>query len=169
AAVLAAARALPLPAAERHYHTAAAADPLDPVPLAEMVERYLQEPRPEAIDDMLAALNGAIQRDPRRIGLFRMRMRLYDLRYQLTGAKRDLHDAVESARHAAALYPASPDEHLGLAAMLARAAAATGSIEWQKEARAEYARALALDAARPGTDEVRKWSSRRRAEVQAAM
>lgn len=163
------ARMLPLAHAEPHYRAAAEVDPLDPVPLSEMAERLAREPTPERLDVMSAALKQAIERDPLQIALYRLRARLYLLIHETSNAESDLREAIASVRQALRLYPHSPDEHLGLAAVLAHAATATGSQEWAKEAREEYARALELDAARPGTDEVRKWGPRKRAEIEAAM
>lgn len=159
----------------KSYLAAASADPLDPTPLVELTERQLRgrDDAPHAegldLDVALARLDKAVERDPRQISLYRMRAGLCILRYGVSNSERDLRDAITAARHALQLYPSSPDEHLGLARVLAHAAVATGSREWADQAREEYAKALALDAARPGTDEVRKWSPRRRADVEAAI
>jgi len=168
-AALAQARSLPPAAAGPFYEAAAAADPLDPVPLSEQVERFTRNPEPGRLDAVLAALDGAIARDPQQVSLHRWRSQLYDLRFSAGGADSDLQAAIASARHVIELYPQSPDEHLNLATILAHAAVAKGSAHWAREARDEYAKALALDVARPGTDEVRKWLPSRRAAIEAAM
>ncbi|MEP0844726.1 MAG: hypothetical protein HRF43_18665 [Phycisphaerae bacterium] len=171
-AALAEAREQAMPEAGDRYLEAAALDPLDPTPLLELAERFLDPasspPRPEHVSVVLARVHEAIDRDPRQIGSYRLLGRLYELRYRLSGSESDVWAALGALRRAVEMYPQSPDEHLNLAGLLARSAAATNSPEWAQEARDEYATALALDAARPGLDEVRKWSPARRAEIEKA-
>jgi tetratricopeptide (TPR) repeat protein len=134
-----------------------------------MAERFAREPTPERVDAAIEALDEAIRRDPRQAGLYRWLAQFYSLRYGTSGAESDLRAAITAARQAIELYPQSPDEYLNLAGILAHGAAASGSAEWAAESRAEYQKALDLDAARPGTDEVRRWSAKRRGEIEAAM
>jgi hypothetical protein len=63
------------------------------------------------------------------------------------------------------MYDTSPDHHLALAELLARANADMDSPHLRAEAIAHYREALRLNDARPGTDEVRRWSAQRTAEI----
>lgn len=165
---LAVARSSPGPAVDSFLH-AADADPLDPTPLAEVAHRLESSRRADVLDDAISLVEGALQRDPAAMSLHRLRARLFESRYAHSRRPSDIEEAVRSARQVVALYPDSPDDRVDLAALLARAGKATRSEEWLKEARDHYVRALELDAARPGFDEVRRWPPRRRAEVEAAM
>jgi tetratricopeptide (TPR) repeat protein len=107
------------------------------------------------------AVNEAIQRDPDRLLLYQDRAGVLDARYLLAGSAADLLGAVGAARRCVEMYPASPDQHLELAELLARAGDDLGSPQLLSEAIDHYRRALELNDARPGTDEARRWSHRR--------
>ncbi|GMU20958.1 MAG: hypothetical protein AMXMBFR13_10540 [Phycisphaerae bacterium] len=156
-------------AADILYNYAALWDSRDPTPLIEIAGLRAMRQTLKDSDLAIAALNEAIARDPLEYSLYQRRAQLYELRYAISRLKSDYWAAISSARQAASLYPHSPDEHLFLAQVLARAAAATGSTEWFAEARVAYETALQIDAARPGTDEVRKWSPERRNRIRQEM
>jgi len=152
-------------AAVECYRQAAAADPLDPAPLAELVEVHVQQMLGESLDAALLALGEAVKRDPEQIGYYRMRARLHERRYDFTGSMADLYAALGAARRVVAMYPNSPDDHLALGALLLRLAIRPEAEDLLPEAVAAYEQALWLDAARaPG--ETRRWSPEMREEIQ---
>jgi hypothetical protein len=112
----------------------------------------------------LAAVNKAILRDPERVALYRQRAGLLEACYRHSGSAVDLAAALGAARRVVQMYSDSPDDHVWLADMLARADAALGTGEFAAEAVAHYREALALDATR-AQGEVRRWSEARRGEV----
>ncbi len=152
-------------AAERHYLTAAAADSIDPAPLVKLAQHRAQWDDLDSLTMALGAVDGAIRRDPARIRLHRMRSQLLLKRFDISGAEADLREAIAAAETVLELYPNSPQHHVALAELLARAASAFDSTECATRARQHYLRALDLDSARP-VSEVRRWSAARRQWVQ---
>lgn len=155
-------------AAIEYYRQAAAADPLDPAPLAELAEVHVQvhaqTGRPESLDAALLALGEAVRRDPEQIGYYRTRARLHERRYDSSGSMADLYAALGAARRVVAMYPNSPDDHLALGALLVRTAIRPDAEDLLPEAIAAYEQALWLDAARaPG--EIRRWPPDMREEI----
>lgn len=143
------------------YESATQADPFDPTPPAE-----LAMVRAHPGGDLASALHWlkvAVDRDPQQIGLYRTRAGLLEMSFRQSGAVTDLIGAIGAARQVVALYPESPDDHLFLADLLARnaAAAGQGAIE---EAIFHMRRALMLDAAR-SEREIRRWSESRRRTI----
>lgn len=112
-------------------------------------------------------LNEAIRRDPVQISLYRARASLLEASFRETDSMTDLIGAVGAARQVVRMYPASPDDHVFLADMLARNAAAAGHASVE-EAIVHYGLALELDAARPET-EIRRWPAGRREAVEARL
>ncbi len=149
--------------AERSLRAAMAADPFDPTPPAELAGLYAQygQPRP-AVDSIGIALD----RDPTDADLHKLSAMAHELSHRAAHDPDELHAAIRSARMALSLYPASPDGHLALADLLARSAQALGATQLAAEAAQAYQRALDLDAARPGADEVRRWSPERRHDIE---
>ncbi|MHC4799113.1 MAG: O-antigen ligase family protein, partial [Planctomycetota bacterium] len=162
-----------------HYQKAAEADPIDPTPLAELAGWRLQQvqilhlngtsmDRNTAVDYLTLALSdvsSAIDRDCSQISLYRLQSWLFKTRFDLTQSKEDLLSAIDSARQVLNLYPVSPNGHLFLADMLAYGASKLASAELTSQARLHYQQALDQDAARPGTDEVRRWYAAKRERV----
>jgi len=155
-----------------NYRAAAEADPLDPTPLVELAALQvelagLQEGarRTGALNRAVRALGGAILRDPHQIALYQRRAALLELRYQMTGATMDLLAAIGAARQCVQMYPASPDRLLDLADLLARTAPELEAPALAGEAIEHYRQAIALNDARPGTDEVRRWPPHYRQQV----
>jgi len=147
------------------FECASAADPLDPTPEVERAMCYAARGDTASLGRALEALHEAILRDPKFLVLHRYRWQLLLMRYEQGGSVSDLLAAVGAARHCVTLYPASPECHLDLARLLDKAARLWQSPLLQNEALAEYAEALRLNAARPGTDEVRRWSPSRVARI----
>jgi hypothetical protein len=144
------------------FERAIDADPLDPTAPVELALTYVGSGGD--VETALAWYNEGIRRDPKQVGLHRGRAGLHEMSFRRTGAMADLMRAIGSARVAVSMYPSSPDDHLFLADMLARNAAAAGP-ECIDEAILHYQRALELDAARhPG--ELRRWSKSHRQTIQ---
>jgi len=144
------------------FERAMAADPLDPTAPVELALTYVGSGGD--VQTALAWYNEGLQRDPKQIGLYRGRASLYEMSFRKTGSMTDLTRAIGAARAVVSMYPNSPDDHLFLADMLTRNAAAAGP-ECLDEAIFHYQRALELDAARhPG--EIRRWSESRRQSIQ---
>ncbi|UCD28163.1 MAG: O-antigen ligase family protein, partial [Planctomycetota bacterium] len=161
------------------YRSAADADPIDPTPLAELATRRFQYVQlyhfdraifsPEMalhfLSEAVSDADQAIRRDGAQISLYRLKAWLLKTRFGLTGIKNDLRGAIESARQVHNLYPNSPDGHVGLAEILVLGAEQLPSVDLLSQARWHYQQALDLDAARPGTDEVRRWSLEKRQQI----
>jgi len=162
------------------YHSAARADLTDPIPLAEsaawqiefaqyLISKDLEKSRNKVLGLLSGAyedVEAAIRRDPCQISLYRLRAYSLTLKHQITHSQEDLWEAIKSARKVLELYPASPDGHLFLAEQLAYAATQLNSADLKSEAVMHYQQALELDAARPGMEEVRRWSPERRRFIQ---
>lgn len=155
--LLTAARTSPDDASIHLYRTAADVDRLDPAPLAELTERLTRTGRPEHLQQAVEAITEAVERDPLDTGLHRRHMQLRLLRYGVVGDDADLTAAIEAGRRVIELYPASPDAHRELANILGGAARERKSAELAAAAIRHYREALALDAARPGVEELRRW------------
>lgn len=151
---------------DRAYRRAAAADPLDPTACAERARWLLSlatsqagfitdTQREEAFAEAAASLTEALQRDPVRVELYRLRARLYGAWADETGRAEHYALSVEAARAAIDRYPQDPDGLLLLANSLWQAGDAMASSAQIREAIAVYGQALALDAARPWWERIR--------------
>lgn len=152
--------------ADRSYAAAAEADPYDPTP---WFERAVLRTRSGSLQDLdLAAtlVEGAIARHRSDLSLYHLQSRVYEVRYRAADSPTDLLAAIGALREALRLYPSSPDEHLSLADLLGRLAAETQSPELAAESVDQYREALRLNDARPGTDEVRRWTPEQRARIE---
>jgi len=163
--LLSLARREPLGSAIISYKAAAEADPFDPTPLIELAGIHAGTGGLDAIDQAVQALDAAIRRDPHNIALHQKRAMLLEMRYQKSGLQVDLLGAMGAARQCVLLYPASPDRHLDLADLLNRTAKELDTPGLLVDAIEHYRRAIALNDARPGTDEVRRWSADYRQQV----
>jgi hypothetical protein len=63
------------------------------------------------------------------------------------------------------LYPASPDDHVGLAQILEQLAQGSDANQRSTEAIEHYRIALELDSARPDAEQIRRWSPERRTHI----
>jgi hypothetical protein len=145
---------------------AAAADPLDPTALEELAPAAARTESDAGLDLAIQASDDAILRDPESADLYRLLSRLQEARFHRTGSETAMMAAIGAARQALSLYPSSPEGHLDLAGIFARAAAQKTSPELALEAINQYEKALALDQARPGTDEPRKRSREWREDIE---
>ncbi|MBP7933895.1 MAG: O-antigen ligase family protein [Phycisphaerae bacterium] len=150
------------------FAEAAAADPLDPTPSADLASACFRDPSPEALTAGLEALDEAIRRDPKRISHQQCRMRALEAAFQTGGTPADLQAAIAAGRRCTAMYPASPDHHLELAALLDRARTALSDPALLDEAVREYREALRLNDARP-IAEPRRWPPEHRRQVQSRL
>lgn len=176
-------------AALARYHAAIAADPLDPTAPLEAAEWLLGTAvrsasasrsvwHDQLLSEAIRLLHLAKARDPKEIGVYRVQSFAFLLRAQSTGSVVDIRAALGAAQAALNLYPQSPadmetygDTLLALHESLCRLEPAAEPVEGADEVRdgaiAAYERALALDAARPGEKELRRWLPAKRAELEA--
>lgn len=159
------ARNEPWETAAASYELASRADTLDPTPLVELAALRAQSQQVPWLNEAAGALDAAIERDPEDIHLYQFRAALLELRYRVSGETADLRESIRALRKCVELYPASPDRHADLAALLDRAADELADAALLHAAVTHYRRALVLDEARPGTDEARRWTPARRAEI----
>ncbi|HOW73616.1 MAG TPA: O-antigen ligase family protein [Phycisphaerae bacterium] len=150
------------------FAEAFAADRLDPTPWSDLAAAFFRDPSPEALTAGLKALDEAIRRDPRQISHQQYRMRALEAAFQAGGTLADLQAAIAAGRRCTAMYPASPDHHLELAALLDRARTALSDPALLDEAVREYREALRLNDARPAA-EPRRWSAEHRRQVQSRL
>jgi len=158
------------------YEAAAEADPLDPTPLTEWASWAAHTGGVPGLDKALNCLQMAQNRDPQDRGIYRSQWRVLELRYEAAGNPADLREAVAAAEKALELYPQSPDGHVDLARLLARAASeirpdpASGipGRDWLADAIQHYDRALELDADRPWY-EIRRWHKDRRLQIEGQL
>lgn len=147
---------------------AAAADRLDPTPLSDLASACFRDPSPDALTAGLEALDEAIRRDPRQLTHHQHRMRALEAAFRARGNVADLLAAVAAGRQCAAMYPASPDHYLELAALLDRAQTALSDAALRDEAIRAYREALRLNDARPPA-EPRRWPTDYRRQAQARL
>ncbi|MBN1489109.1 MAG: O-antigen ligase family protein [Phycisphaerae bacterium] len=164
-----------------HYRVAAVADPLDPTAPAEAAEWVMkttvlatQPPEGPVIRKLLGEAKVlshlATQRDPRNSSVFHTYAAVCASRAHVLGNEVDAQAAGGAARVALALYPNSPNSHLLLADTLSGWAlleSGKGKQLLLTEAIEEYRQALALDAARPAEEELRRWSPQTRRRIEA--
>jgi len=146
------------------YQRAAEADILDPTPLIERADLLATHRDFANLSAALADVNAALLRTPNDLMLYRRRRQLLEWRYAIEGGAIDLLGAIGAARQVVHLYPNSPEHRVELADLLVRAAAELDMLDLRQEAFGSYAKALALDAARP-SHEIRRWSSERRSAI----
>lgn len=158
------------------YEAAAEADPLDPTPLTEWASWAAHADGVPGLDKALNCLRMAQNRDPQDRGIYRSQWRVLELRYDAARNPADFLRAVAAAEKALELYPQSPDGHVDLARLLARAASemrpdpASGvpGCDWLADAIQHYRQALELDAARPWY-EIRRWHKDRRMQIEGRL
>ncbi len=125
------------------------------------------------IEEIVRLLQVAEQRDPLEIGIQRTKATAHSFRAKACRGLADAHAAIGAARGAVSRYPQSPQDHLLLAEMLSLLADLLPPqgfeiAEVRRMAAAECRLALDLDAARPGTVELRRWSPERRQQLEDA-
>lgn len=152
-----------IPFAIAAYERASAADAHDPTAPNELGNLYAHMNQPDAA---IAWLRKAIERDSRDQGLYHTLVRADMLKYENTHRADDIRQAIADQRVSVRLYPSSPDEHVILGDLLARAADDLHDTSAATEAAAAFQKALDLDAARPAEEEVRRWSPSRRRDVE---
>ncbi len=157
----------------REYRKATAADPLDPTAPGEAAEWLFRAAvgRPsddvsqglrDLLDEAATLIGVAETRDPREIGVYRTKASIHLFRAERFNRLLDGRIGVGAAVNAVELYPASPQDRVLLAEALAsqsrleQADMAVGLIDQAIES---YRRAFDLNAARPGDNELRKWSA----------
>lgn len=163
------ARRSPAAQAEKLYLAATQADPLDPTPWVERARLQALGQDYRSIGRALETLEHAIARDPKNSSLYRLRAELYAFRYRHAGGPNaDLMRAVSAGQKLVDLYPESPDKHVFLADLLAKAVIDLAREDLRDRAIGHYREALRLDAERPA-HEIRRWSAQRREEVRNSL
>ena len=157
---------------DRHFVSAAAADPLDPSPLIRRAEWLMQvaalpERRQESMRLAIACVNQAIDRDPHSTVPRKMLMDLYRFAAGVTGKAGDFRAAIAAAHDVLELYPRSPGATVALADRQFEAGDALPSAERLREAVESYRRALALDDQRLSWEELRRFSAKEREEIES--
>ncbi len=158
-----------------HFDAAAAADSLDPTPQLAKAE-WLMALSQATPDQRIAAeraavdaLSAAIARDPLSIRLWRLRSRTHLSLGQSLSSAPEYAVAIEDAKHAIALYPASPTDFVLLADVQAVAGEALASDELMESAVMNYAHALVLDDQRLPWEVLRRMRPSEKAAIQAKL
>lgn len=147
----------------RHFELAAAADPQDPTPHAQMA-RWLVEASavPEFRDNALAlaldAVGLAIRRDPFSVQLRRLKMQIGQRVAAKSGGADDFGSAITAAREALSLYPQDPHGLVALGDCQLDAGRAMKGRSFLEEAISSYEAALSLDGARLWWETLRRFS-----------
>lgn len=150
------------------YRHAMSADAWDPTAADELARSLAANGE---LGKSVEVMSQAVKRDAQDRGFHALLAELLRRQFELTHDPNQLHSAIDSMRKAVALYPNSPDgragwnDRPGLADLLAYSAGPLHDPQLTQDAIQEYQTALDLDAARPGTDEVRRWSPKRRAGI----
>ena len=153
------------------YTRAAALDGLDPTPPAECAAWLIGyaevgTDRDAAIERSLALTDTAIARDPLSTSLRHQKMRLCREAYRLTDDNRHVAAAIAPARRVVELYPQSPEAHADLGTCLLDAGRESPDTALLTKAVEHLRRALELDNARPGWEELRRFRPRQREQIE---
>jgi tetratricopeptide (TPR) repeat protein len=118
------------------------------------------------LDEAVRMAHLAVDRDRQAINGYRILTSIHMLRGERFGTILDARATVGAAKYLYRLYPESPQDRLTLAEALVGWAKAEPDTVLYDEAIAQFERALALDAARPGERELRRWSVEMRSQIE---